>query len=242
MRVSTAALLLGTIGSPTSAFTISSRRRIDAGSSGSRTALDAEHSRGDFVSSLGSVLLSTVALPSASHADEETTTTARSIVSCATDADDCISTANIKAKDLYSPPWTFEVSPDEAFARIKGVLKSDDNIVVTELDEEQRYIRSYAKRITADGDELEFLVKGDDKVVLFKSFAKKNGSPSDFGANRKRLETIRTRAGVFNVMGEGLTADSSVEMGLANGPFNQLKAFYGLQSGKGFESVFDEED
>ena len=233
MKVSSA-LLLGSIGSA-SAFTSGSHRRTDTGS---RTALDAEHSRGDFVSGLGSVLLSTLALPSASHADE---TAKRSIVGCPTDIDDCISTANIKAKDLYSPPWTFEVSPDEAFARIKGVLKSDDNFVVTDVDDEQRYIKSYAKRIADDGDEIEFLVKGDDKVVLFKSFAKKNGSPSDFGANRKRLETIRTKAGVFNVMGEGLTADSSVEMGQANGPLNQLKAFYGLQSGKGFESVFEEE-
>jgi uncharacterized protein (DUF1499 family) len=83
--------------------------------------------------------------------------------------DDCVSTANIRdAKGSYTPPWTFEVSPDEASARIKGVLKSDDSFVITELDDDARYVRAYAKRLTAvDRDEVEFLVPDDDKVVLF---------------------------------------------------------------------------
>ena len=38
-----------------------------------------------------------------------------------------------------SPPWTFEVSADEAFARIKGVLKSDDSFVITEVDDEGNF-------------------------------------------------------------------------------------------------------
>ena len=142
-----------------------------------------------------------------------------------------------------SPPWTFEVNPDEAFARIKGVLKSDDSFVITEEDDDARYIRAYAKRI-AGRDEVEFLVKGDDKVVLFRSTAPKNGSVSDFGANRKRIEDIRKRGAVFDLMGGGLTADSYDGGGAAskgNNPWGQLKAFYGLQSGEGFESVFEEE-
>ena len=81
---------------------------------------------------------------------------------------------------LASPPWTFEVSPDEAFARIKGVIKSDEAYVISELDEEGRYLRASIRRFAGE-DEVEFLVKGDDKVVLFKSTARKNGSVSDFG-------------------------------------------------------------
>jgi hypothetical protein len=50
---------------------------------------------------------------------------------------------------------------------------------------------------------------------------------------------------VFDLMGGGLTADSydgggAVSKG--NNPLGQLKAFYGLQSGEGFESVFDEDE
>ncbi|KAL9191538.1 hypothetical protein ACHAXT_001244 [Thalassiosira profunda] len=201
-------------------------------------------SRGAFLSSACGALLSSVLLPSAAIADDEAAPSpVRAIKGCEGE-DDCVSTSNIKdAKGGYSPPWTFEVNPDEAFARIKGVLKSDDSFVITEEDDDARYIRAYAKRI-AGRDEVEFLVKGDDKVVLFRSTAPNNGSVSGFGANRKRIEDIRKRGAVFDLMGGGLTADSYDGGGAAskgNNPWGQLKAFYGLQSGEGFESVFEEE-
>mmetsp|Transcript_23382 Transcript_23382/g.56439 ORF Transcript_23382/g.56439 Transcript_23382/m.56439 type:complete len:253 (+) Transcript_23382:209-967(+) len=211
-----------------------------------------EYSRSTFLSTTCSAILSSAFLPSASVADDEITTPpaeatkpSRSIRRCEVD-DDCVSTANIRdAKGSYSPPWTFEVSPDEAFARIKGVLKADDSFVITEVDDDARYVRAYAKRITVDQDEVEFLVKGGDGVVLFRSTARKNGSVSDFGANRKRIDDIRKRGAVFDLMGGGMTADSYDGGGAAskgNGPWGQLKAFYGLQKGEGFESVFDEEE
>eukprot|EP00584_Thalassiosira_punctigera_P005366 CAMPEP_0172544062 /NCGR_PEP_ID=MMETSP1067-20121228/14302_1 /TAXON_ID=265564 ORGANISM="Thalassiosira punctigera, Strain Tpunct2005C2" /NCGR_SAMPLE_ID=MMETSP1067 /ASSEMBLY_ACC=CAM_ASM_000444 /LENGTH=244 /DNA_ID=CAMNT_0013330561 /DNA_START=337 /DNA_END=1071 /DNA_ORIENTATION=- len=209
---------------------------------------DNELSRGAFLSSTCSAILSSMLMPSESVADETELETkpSRTIQGCEIGADDCVSTSNIKdAKGSYSPPWTFEVSPDEAFARIKGVLKSDDGFVVTEVDDVARYIRAYAKRITIDQDEVEFLVKGDDKVVLYKSSARKNGSISDFGANRKRIDGIRKRGAVFDLMGGGMTADSFDGGGAAakgNSPLGQLKAFYGLQRGEGFESVFEEEE
>ena len=37
-------------------------------------------------------------------------------------ATNCVSTSNVKDVDLYSPPWTYEVSSDEAFARLKGAI------------------------------------------------------------------------------------------------------------------------
>ena len=217
----------------------------------SNTSLRAsELSRGTFLTTSCSAIL--VFIQSANADDTTTTTTeatvAKSIAKCDVD-DDCVSTANIRdTKGSYSPPWTFEVSPDEAFARIKGVLKSDDQFVITEVDDEQRYIRAYAKRITVDSDEVEFLVKGDDKVVLYRSFARKNAagpSVSDFGANRKRIDMIRKKGAVFDLMGGGETADSFDGGGAAqrgNGPLGQLKSFYGLQRGTGFESVFEEDD
>mmetsp|Transcript_21972 Transcript_21972/g.47721 ORF Transcript_21972/g.47721 Transcript_21972/m.47721 type:complete len:247 (+) Transcript_21972:180-920(+) len=203
-------------------------------------------SRSAFLTSTCSAVLSTVFLPSASVA-EEIEAEAKpipSIKGCDVDSD-CVSTANIKdAKGSYFPPWTFEVSPDEAFARIKGVLKSDPKYEITDVDDEARYIRAFVKRL-ADQDEVEFLVKGDDKVVLFRSTAKDNGSVSDFGANRKRIDDVRKKGEVFELMGGGMTADSFDGGGAAsrgNSPWGQLKAFYGLQKGEGFESVLQEED
>ena len=125
------------------------------------------------------------------------------------------------------------------------MLASDDSYVVTEIDEDSRYVRAYAKRITSDADEVEFLVKPDDKVVLFRSTARKNGSVSDFGANRNTIDDIRRRGAVFNLMGDGMTADSYDGGGAAsrgNNPWGQLKAFYGLQSGQGFEAIFEDEE
>mmetsp|Transcript_16441 Transcript_16441/g.23292 ORF Transcript_16441/g.23292 Transcript_16441/m.23292 type:complete len:236 (-) Transcript_16441:57-764(-) len=211
-----------------------------------RTGSEAVSTRADFVSKTCGAVLSTLLVPTASLADDETAVVkpSRSIKACDRDAKNCVSTANIKQIDLYSPPWTFEVSPDEAFARIKGVLKSDDSFVITEIDDEARYIRAYAQRISADQDEVEFLVRADDKVVVFKSSERKEGVP-DFGANRKRIDDIRSRGAVFDLMGGGMTADSYEGGGAAargNNAFGQLKAFYGLQSGQGFQSVFEEED
>jgi uncharacterized protein (DUF1499 family) len=197
-------------------------------------------SRGDFIKTCGA-LISSMLLPTASLADDTDMKPPRSIQACDRDAKNCVSTANIKQIDLYSPPWTFEVSPDEAFARIKGVLKSDDSYVITEVDDEARYIRAYAQRISIDQDEIEFLVKGDDKVVVFKSAERKEGVP-DFGANRKRIDDIRRKGAVFDLMGNGLTADSFEGGGAAargNNALGQLKAFYGLT---GFQSVFEEEE
>ena len=59
-----------------------------------------------------------------------------------------------------------------------------EDFVVTEVDDEGRYIRAYAKRLglgAVDQDEVEFSVRGDDTVVLFKPSARRNGSVSDFG-------------------------------------------------------------
>ena len=203
--------------------------------------------RSEFVSKTCGAILSSMFLPTASMADdeEEVIKTPRSIKACGRDSKNCVSTANIKEISLYSPPWTFEVSPDEAYARIKGVLKSDETFVITEVDDEARYIRAYAARgLNADQDEVEFLIRGNDKVVVFKSSERKE-SVSDFGANRKRIDDIRAKGAVFDLMGGGMTADSFEGGGAAargNNAFGQLKAFYGLQSGQGFQSVFEEED
>lgn len=206
--------------------------------------------RGAFVSST-CALLSSVLLPPASFADDISADaqpqikSAPSVTACKIDAKNCVSTLNIKQIDSYSPPWTFEVSPDEAFARIKGVLTSDDLFKVTEMDADARYIRATVQRDFRVQDEVEFLVKGDDKVVVFRSSEIGEGSISDFGEIRRRMDSIRKRGAVFDLMGGGLTADSYDGGGAAkrgNGALGQLKAFYGLQKGEGFQSVFEDEE
>jgi uncharacterized protein (DUF1499 family) len=148
----------------------------------------------------------------------------------------CIATASVKQVDQYAPPWTFQCSADEALARLKGVVQSDSSMQL--LEEAPRYLKVKAIRGLST-DELEFLVNDKDNVVTFRSAETGEPSVSDFGANRSRLDSIRKKGNVFGVMGEGLTADS-FEGGRGSGPLGQLKAFYGLQSGEGFEDVFEE--
>jgi len=154
----------------------------------------------------------------------------------------CVSTASVKQVNSYLPPWTFSVTPDEVAARIKGVVATDPSLELVQ-DTNNRYFVITANRGAVGAkDQLDLLINEQDSVVTFRSAdMNENPSISDFGANRKRLEAFRKTAGVFGVMGEGLTADSFEGRGEINGPMAQLKAFYGLQSGEGFQDVFDDE-
>jgi len=155
----------------------------------------------------------------------------------------CVATANIKQLATYIPPWTFEVSPDVAFAKLKGLVRDEPSFTVAECDESSLYLKVNVKRNFSAEDVMEFLVKGDDKVVVLKSYEKDVGSISDFGANRKRMDDLLQKSSdVFRVMGGGLTADSyeGGAGGKRNGALGQLKAFYGLQSGQGFQEDLEE--
>lgn len=159
-------------------------------------------------------------------------------------ATNCVSTSNVKDVDLYSPPWTYEVSSDEAFARLKGAIAADSSLEVVESDKENRYLRVEAATPLFQGkDAVEFLLRGDeDKFVTFKSYGMEAGAITDAKSHRLRLESIRKAAGVFGVMGAGLTSDSygDLSRGREGGFKAQLKSFYGLQSGAGFEDVLSE--
>ena len=170
---------------------------------------------------------------------------AESIEKCATASKSaCVSTANVKNLDLYVPPWTFDesrYSQAEVMSRLKGAIVSDASCQILTQDE-NTYLQVEAKRndIFDSIDELEFVVNDQDHVVFFRSRATNNEN-TDFGINKKRLEDIRKRAGIFGVMGESMnTADSVSTSERGNGPLGQLKAFYGLQSGGGFEDVLRE--
>lgn len=147
----------------------------------------------------------------------------------------CVSTANVRNLDLYRPPWTFSVSTAEAMSRLKGSIAADPACEIVKQDG-NLYLKVEAKRSDLFGsvDTLEFVVNGSDQVITFRSSS--NNDTNDLGANKRRLDEIRKRAGVFGLMGDTLnTADSATIKG--NGPLGQLKAFYGLQSGGGFEDI-----
>jgi len=229
-----------------------------SGRDGIKTAVKAvanessQVSREGFLSVAASAVLGWTAAPPLSFAEGDEFSASvdpkppRSISGCpkptSGKANNCVSTSNVKQLDTYMPPWTFEVSADEAFARLKGAIASDPSLSTTEVDEDGRFIRLEVLRPLAQ-DEVQFLVKAADKVVTFQSNEIDGGSVSDFGANRNRIETMRKKCGVFEVMGGGMTADSYGNVGSdrGGGALGQLKAFYGLQSGKGYQDIYEED-
>jgi hypothetical protein len=122
--------------------------------------------------------------------------------------------------------------------RLKGAVIADPTCSIVRQDGNQHIVVE-ARRLSLGSqttDTLEFIINDTDKVVILKSLAETE--VSDFGVNRNRLEEIRKRAGIFGIMGEYMnSADSYTPSQKGNGPLGQLKAFYGLQSGAGFEDV-----
>jgi len=141
--------------------------------------------------------------------------------------------------DLYAPPWTWTeaVSTDEVLARLKGSIASDPSLTLVEQEDLTLKVTSDRRFAT---DELMFRIDPNDRVVTFRSQQIEGPeSVSDFGANRKRLDEIRKRAQVLNVMGAEM---ESADAGPREGVSAQLKAFWGFQSGGGYESVLLDDD
>ena len=135
---------------------------------------------------------------------------------------------------------------DEVMARLKGAVVADPlNTVVSQDNNNRRLLLVDSKRqgdlLGGAVDRLEFFINESDGVVTFRSSAPSESTRPDFGLQRKRLAQIRERAGIFGVMGDSLnTADSKTRSERGSGPLGQLKSFYGLQSGAGFEDVLSE--
>mmetsp|Transcript_24032 Transcript_24032/g.25779 ORF Transcript_24032/g.25779 Transcript_24032/m.25779 type:complete len:337 (+) Transcript_24032:46-1056(+) len=164
----------------------------------------------------------------------------------------CISTANVRQLDLYSAPWTFQSTGEEAMARLKSAV--EDNVLNTIVLEEQNTARGQL-RLLVDSKRsnlgntryrMEFLINETDQVITYRSSAPADMSGPDFGLQRKRLDDILERVNYangsyFRLMGEGLnSADAKSTSEKGYGPLGQLKAFYGLQNGGGFEETLSE--
>lgn len=121
----------------------------------------------------------------------------------------------------------------EVLARLKGLITSDPTLSL--LEDGDSWVSAKATRnLGTVVDQIDFVVNPSDHVITFQS---KQIEPvagaSDFGANRNRLETLRKQS-VFGRMGQDMeTADTAAQ----EGTLGQLKAFWGLQSGSGFEDI-----
>lgn len=195
-------------------------------------------SRKDVIGILGGVLGGTFGGASANAETDTEAPTSTLPCAKAGASTNCVSTASVRQVDLYMAPWTFPetMSAEEAMARLKGVIQSDTKLET--LAQADRYLKVRGTRNFCV-DEIEFLINPEDRVITFVSRQVDGPDATDFGANRKRLDELRRKAQVFGVMGQDFaTADASPK----EGALGQLKAFYGLQSGKGFEDLFLDED
>lgn len=222
---------------------------------------------------LSTLFITTASTSLIAHADDSTTPITEEstipkktyqITSCPPKtSSSCISTSSTKGDALksYVAPWTFQCTPEKAFRTLLDILEqqelnnNDESIKVAFVDMDGFYIEATAKRkslLSLGGitDRMEFLVKPDDNVILYRSRqlpdenSNNDGSGkdlNDLGANKKRLGRFRQLSnGLFNELGTENDYDYTGRKGVGgNGPLGQLKAFYGLQSGAGFEDVFD---
>lgn len=140
---------------------------------------------------------------------------------------------------MYSPPWTYSSSSEEAFESLKKALGKDDKVHVT-LSEPPSKLSVEIDRSFPRQDEVRFSILPDDKVITFISKEKDDEALlPDFGFQKTRLAQIREAAG-FTEMGSSI--GSSDTAGKKESFKTQLKSFYGLQSGSGWEDVLEKVD
>ena len=170
------------------------------------------------VASLGlSILLSLPVTPPA-YADVP------SIQPCAADAR-CVSTSTVSSLRGYASPWLVGKGTT---ASLTSELKSR-GYKLTMLKAEvggEDYVRGQA-----EGETVEFLIKPADGVVLYSSTSP--ASKFSLYDPLKQLTSILTESGFQNGATEGQEYKKEGFVG-------ELKAFYGMQSGKGWEDVLDE--
>jgi uncharacterized protein (DUF1499 family) len=188
-------------------------------------------SRKDMLS-VGAAIVTGSLLQSAAVADDSTVTLKCRKPEGGAPAN-CISTASFKQVDLYLPPWTYPAGMpvNEVMARLKGAVSTDMKLEVVE--EKENYLKVKAIRNLAI-DELEFVINPVERVITFRSQQTEGPGNPDFGGNKKRLNELKRRTQVFRSMGDAFNSADSEQ---AEGLLGELKAFYGLGTGKGFEET-----
>jgi len=122
------------------------------------------------------------------------------------------------------PNSSFTVSPNKVFTLLKDMVASEPSFTITECDNDSLYLKVEVEPHNFSGqDAMDFLVKGVDKVVIFKSYENESASISDFGACKNQVDKLREKsAGVFSAMGGGGITSDTYDGGAAgkhNGAF-----------------------
>ena len=99
----------------------------------------------------------------------------------------CVSSQSVE-KNHYVEPLIYISTKDEAYSKLKDVIK---NMKYTKIIEEnEKYVHvEFISAIFRFVDDVEFYLDDDNKTIHLRS-ASRTGY-YDFGANRKRIELIR---------------------------------------------------
>lgn len=117
-----------------------------------------------------------------------------------------VGTSAIKNPSRYSPPWTYLTETSDATVAWKSLQRAIVEAGATLELVTDRYIHATAPTVSPPGltsvDDLEFLLRPDDRVVLYRSVSRSaifvyplTQPVSDQNSNLKRLEKIRNNLG-----------------------------------------------
>jgi uncharacterized protein (DUF1499 family) len=104
------------------------------------------------------------------------------------DSPNCVSTQS-QDKGHRMEPLEYETDPDKARERLRRVIESMPRARVATLGREYIHVE-FRSRVFRFVDDVEFCFDDEQGVIHFRSASRKGYS--DLGANRKRMEQIRT--------------------------------------------------
>ncbi|GAX16662.1 hypothetical protein FisN_23Lu212 [Fistulifera solaris] len=150
-----------------------------------------------------------------------------SIPPCSPSSNSCLSTASVRALDKFIAPWSYpsNLSSSDVIDRLANSLTQCEI-----LERSDTSLKAKSTRNFGAVDEISFEVNDADRVIAITSQQVDGPELNGLAGQKNRLREIQLKAGFLG--GEEVPRE---------GALGQLKAFYGLQSGSGFEDVFLEE-
>ena len=127
-----------------------------------------------------------------------------------------VSTSSVRNPSRYSPPWTYVTetsNPKQAWGSLISVVEKLPDVTILDVDNDIYYLHAVVPTsfptASADAiptlgnfDDLEFILKSDDNLVLYRSASRTSvfvypvtQPVSDRNTNLKRLESIRNKLG-----------------------------------------------
>lgn len=111
------------------------------------------------------------------------------------DSPKCVSSEE-QGTPQFIEPFLFSDQPEQAMARLKTALLSDESVTIT--NEQPTYLSAEARsQIFGFVDDMKFILMSEQGTIQVRSSARTGYS--DLGVNRRRIERIRT---VFNASGQ----------------------------------------